>query len=485
MARHLLKSSVSSVMTANNIENVRKPVASLYPDDVGLRCVNVVIPDYDGYLWLLAGFVALLGNDWSWIGTKSDRYKRAYLWQQAYAETDWEQCVNCEDVADCIENDEGVQNALKQNLINNINNSGDVQYALQQVYNQWIGGQPMPPSVSGQNLLPENLDCDLDKLFGSIFYAIDEMNQNNIDAFEATEVIGNALERANLLMSAIPVFETLPIDEVLEYAETLWTEDLFEAYIANDTTTYRDLVKCDLFCIARDNGCYLSIDDMFQYFVSRIGADPQNDLAQLIAYLITGTWVGTQVNDMFFASQLIVLKYGNQFFNFIGVKNYATLLAIGARTPNDTWMLICDDCPVLCEEFDFRTSDYFPQWRIRPNVTDEPMSLYIPSVGYIPREQSVGGFQNQIYVFGVFECDNLEYVYICPNVPTQVQLFWCNADFTVLELASNLDAASGTVTGNVDLSILTPPSGATGLLLVSGSATDIDDVVLWQQANFS
>jgi len=143
------------------------------------------------------------------------------------------------------------------------------------------------------------------------------------------------------------VFETLPIDEAIDYVESIWTDDLFEAYNANDTTEYRDTLKCDLLCIARNNNCNLSIDDMFDYFVGRIGADPLNDFVQLIAYLATGTWVGTQINDMFFAGQLIMLKLGNQYFNAIGTKTYRGYMGIGARSPNDTWDIICDECEIL------------------------------------------------------------------------------------------------------------------------------------------
>lgn len=334
-----------------NIEGIKRLIAPDYPVPEGFRCFSVTIPDDTKHLAILAAFHALIGNNWAWTGTPEERQTRSQVWREAYALTDWMECMDCEGVADCIENDELVQEALRQNLINNINNDTDVQNALQNVYNQFVGGTAMPGGVSGTNLLPDNPGCDYDKLFGSIFYTIDEMNTNNIDAFESAEAITNALERANLLMSAIPVFETLPIDEVLEYAETLWTDDIFEAYLANDTTGYRDELKCDLFCIARQRGCTLSIDDMFDYFVGRVGGDPANDLAQLIAYLVTGTWVGTQVNDVFFASQIILMKLGNQFFNLIGIRGYKTLLAIGARTPNDTWAIICDVCPeTYCDD---------------------------------------------------------------------------------------------------------------------------------------
>jgi len=251
----------------------------------------------------------------------------------------------CAYVIACITDDDDVRAALNQWFIDQVNAQGDVYYALTQVYEQNVGGKPMPPAVREKNILPPIPDCDMDKLFGAIFYLIDTMNRNNINVFEAAELITNVLERASLLISAIPVFETLPIEEFIEYVETLWTDDVFEAYVANDTDAYTDQVKCDLRCIAEANGCVLSIEDVFNYFCDRIAFDPQQDFPQLVAFMVTGTWIGTQINDIFFALQLAALYYGNQFFDFIGLKSYATMLAIGAKTPNDTWMLICDACP--------------------------------------------------------------------------------------------------------------------------------------------
>jgi len=296
----------------------------------------------------------------------------------------------CALVIACITDDDDVRNALNQWFIDQLTIEGDVYNAIQEVYQRNVGGQPMPPTVSGANTLPEIEDCDMDVLFGAIYYAIDTMNTANIDAFEISEEVTNALERADLLMSAIPIFETLPIDEVLSYAETIWTDDLFEAYIANDTDTYRDTIKCDLRCIARDNGCALSIDDMFDYFMVRIAGDPTSDFAQLVTYLITGTWTGTQVNDMFFAGQLMFMKYGNQYFPYIGVKNYKTLMAIGARTPNDTWSLICDDCPqTWCVEWDF-TIGQIVDWNIAAGEYDEGEGFITDGVGDFPYTVDVG-----------------------------------------------------------------------------------------------
>lgn len=342
-------------MTDENRKNpgIKIPHISIENSPIveGMRCVEVWIPDDDRYARLLSGLVAIPTKWFNWQRDPTHAGKAlAKQWERAYLFTEWGNCMSCDDVADCIENDEGVQDALENNLIDNINNSDNVRNALNNVYNQY-GVNPMPPEVSGENLIPPDVMCDQDEIWGAIVVLIDSMHQNNIDAFEAAEAVTNAAERASLVLGGIPILETLPIDEFVTYIETIWTDDLFEAYNANDTTAYRDSLKCDLFCIATRGDCVLSIDDVYDYFISRISADPTNDLIQLVAYLVTGTWTGTQVNDMFFAGQIIMMYHGNQFFGKVGVRPFQTYMEVGKRSPSDAWELLCDICPVeYCDE---------------------------------------------------------------------------------------------------------------------------------------
>jgi len=74
-------------------------------------------------------------------------------------------------------------------------------------------------------MLPPITGCDPDILFGKIGNLVDEMNTNNIDFNEVAEAASSASERVQLLLEAIPVLETLPIDEIIQYATELWTDD--------------------------------------------------------------------------------------------------------------------------------------------------------------------------------------------------------------------------------------------------------------------
>lgn len=250
----------------------------------------------------------------------------------------------CEQVINCIENDTDVGDALSQWLQDRLLTDVNLQTSINNVFNQYAGGNKLPVEYIKKNLLPEISGCDRDTLWGSVSRLIDEMHLNNLDAFEAFENITNAAERAQLVMSAIPVAETLPIDEGIEYVETLWTDDLFEAYIANDTTTYRLELKCSLFCFAVLNNCRLSIEFVYDYFIRRLAVSSSDTFAQIVGFLVTGTWSGTEINDVFYLTQIMAMYYTNQYFSIIGLQPFQRYLLLGSRNPSDEWEIVCDDC---------------------------------------------------------------------------------------------------------------------------------------------
>ncbi len=254
----------------------------------------------------------------------------------------------CALIIGCIADDDDVRTALNQWFIEQMADYGsDVYQSVQNVYNPYLPGQQIPETIAGQNLLPAIVDCDFDVLWGSITQLVDSMNENNKDSFEVAETATNLAERASLVLGGIPILETLPVDEAVAYVNTIWTDDLFEAYIANDTTEYTDTLKCALFCIASSHGCRLSISDVYEYFIGRIAGDSSDTFAELIAYLITGTWAGTEINDLFYAGQLLVMFYGNKFFSIVGIRPFQQYLQIGSLSPSSAWTIICEPCAIV------------------------------------------------------------------------------------------------------------------------------------------
>lgn len=327
------------------------PVPPVIPE--GSKAFVLCVPDDPFFYGVVMGLLKTGTFKYFWSGTPeqveavTDRMLTMYYDYQEQVG-----CVICELVADCIENDEAVQEAIA----NAIRTSTSIQQALQEAYDEYAWGKDMPPNVSGKDVTGANPGCDLDKLYGWIVAGINEMDTNNRDSFEVMEGLSNQWERISLLIAAVPGVGVLPVDEVIAYVNGLWSDDLFEAYAANDTLTYRRTLACDLFCLARANDCKLTIDMMLTYFLERITYTGLQTVFNIATYLIGGTWSGTQINDTFYIAQLLFLKFGNAFFKLIGIKPMEIMFQLGE--PSDDWILLCEECPEYgSHRFDFTVDE--------------------------------------------------------------------------------------------------------------------------------
>lgn len=243
-------------MAVSDIENIKKPVASLYPVVEGTRCVQVRIPDDDTYLPVLAGFVAILNQSWSWAGSLDERIERAQMWQNAYAETDWEGCVDCAEIQDCIENDEGVRGAIT-NIVNNNNNfPADSPY-----------GQNLPDSRLTEDLSTAyNPECDYDILWAQCLGVVQATNNAITDVLQQVEVTTNVVELASSLLGSVPgvagAEKAAGVDGVLSlinYYQEAIDQEYQSQYTTTPVTGTEDVIAFSLFCACKGT-CVITID---------------------------------------------------------------------------------------------------------------------------------------------------------------------------------------------------------------------------------
>lgn len=260
----------------------------------------------------------------------------------------------CAMVAAAINDCEDVRDAIHGVMQNAIGNVPSVQNAFEEwlLADESIAQYIQSVAQNGVEMTlaqieqPIYQDCDLDKLWASIVAVVEQMDRNNVDFFELLEVSTNVVERAQQIVSAIPGLGLLPFDEVADFANSIFS-DIFENYSAQITTALLNEYECDLFCVARDSGaCQLRIDDIFNYFSNRLGANLtiENLFAEAIGFLADGSWSGTQIADFMFLFQVSVVRWIQ---DFIGFDTLALQQAaqIGALEPSDAWNVICDECP--------------------------------------------------------------------------------------------------------------------------------------------
>jgi len=271
--------------------------------------------------------VAALGNTWSSMGTPDERRAYANMWQEAYAATDWEGCMSCEDVADCIENDPDTIQA-----VTNINQTN-------------INGQtPISTSGQGANLLTGVPGCAYDNLYGAMRGLVQWLNENNLDFLDELAGAGTPAERSKVLSEQIPGFAGTALGDAFSASITFLSSTLHNEYDTQYDQPYEDALICELFCFAQD-GCELTLRQLYLILAARVGYTAPGDLFyQGLIFTVFGSWTGVQYCDVMMFLQVGAFIFMGGFGGYRGINPLANALSFGFDDPSDDWMLLCD-CP--------------------------------------------------------------------------------------------------------------------------------------------
>jgi hypothetical protein len=303
------------------------------------RCVEIRIPDDDVYMSVLAGLVGIATKWFNWQRDDTLKGKElARIWRQAYLETDWEQCMECADVAICIDTDAGVQNSLVQHLINSLTNNQLVRDALRESI-QPRPGEENPSGNADRNLNTSTIACDDDTLAGAADSLAEWLHQNNIDWLEKISAAATPYTRQIALAENLPNFSTGVLGELVSAIFTFFSAAFKTNYEAAVDTPYLDRLKYDIWCMA-GNDCNLTITDLYRLMYKRLG--PQSvtidTFAQGFTFAITGEWTGPNIANVMMFVQLAAFKFLDGFLSFRGTKALENALTDGFDTPIDDWM---------------------------------------------------------------------------------------------------------------------------------------------------
>jgi hypothetical protein len=253
--------------------------------------------------------------------------------------------LDCGDVEDCLET---------STIINNIIDSID---GIEQGGSQ--SGNPnnvdKPPAQgagyeTGNEAAFDPVDCghdDLDKLWGAISDFVDFAHNVNLDFFQQISSYTSRAKLLGTIISAIPLFGLLPIDEAVSAAAQL-ADFISVDYNASVTTVGLYEIKCDLFCDAVANGCHFDVNTAFAYFldndgISGINAD--STFEDYVANIASGfTVTGNEVFNLMSAWQLAVASLGEKFGNATGMNAYTKAAQAGALSPDSGWEAWCEEC---------------------------------------------------------------------------------------------------------------------------------------------
>lgn len=374
------------------------PVPPVIPE--GSKAFVICVPDDPFFYGVVMGAIKVMTFNYYWQGSAeqieavTDRMKTMY-----YDYQEQNDCL-CDEVAECIEGSEAVQNALAQWFSDAVDNNTIVQQALQRSFDPGKGGSQIPDEYAQQNQYGAALGCDMDDGWGHIRSGlIDRSFQRVQDVLERIEFVTDNQEMLAEFLNAIPgvgaFFDVIPVtDWVLWFDNVRAT--LKEAFEAGDTTDLRDQIACDLFCIWQLN-CSLSVDQIRQYYWQKTvdilpswnGAfDSFVALGNALSEL-TSVSVPEQAVYALVGSQYGFLTYLNDWF---GVHINATANDLALGEPSDDWEAICDDCP---ENWTF-VIDFVTGENV--SFVDIVLGTYTPGVGLATEYIDGGGAANSYTV---------------------------------------------------------------------------------------
>lgn len=238
----------------------------------------------------------------------------------------------CDEVADCIETNDGVREILRELIKETIYDGGA------EGRNRNLGG--------GSASLEA---CTKDNVFGAVTYLVQYQIDAVHDFFELLETATNTLE---LVFDWIQDFGVVaPILAVItEYVE--WVQDnIVENFDAQLTTALQDEYRCDLFCLYLEDCNGLSARQIADYYLGRIsGAGFMETLDDLFDFLISGSWEGTQIVDAMMASTIAMMTVDLDWIPFITIPttySLQTIFQLGGNDPDPDWSILCTDCEAV------------------------------------------------------------------------------------------------------------------------------------------
>lgn len=319
------------------------------------RCVEIRIPDDDSFMPVLAGLVAIATKWFNY--ERDDTHKGAELariWRQAYLETDWEGCMNCEELTACIGPLLNNQTQQILELIQNINEFGTEN-----------PGQPMTIEELEENIAGgSNPDCDHDILWAQCLALVQFTNRQIEDILERIEAATNVVELAGL-SDDIPVvgfvLKTFGV-ELATNAINYFQEAVQEAYLAEYTTDKENELACQLFCMCSVD-CTITVDRVYNLFYSNIADEVPSspiDVLELLTLLAGIDLTQDTVVDLMFWSMWGLAKLAQFMFESINATvNLQLLLDLAVNDANNDWELLCV-CPEEPNIWLVNTSEELP-----------------------------------------------------------------------------------------------------------------------------
>lgn len=239
-----------------------------------------------------------------------------------------------------------------------------------------------------------SVSCDIDSVFGATTQLTDFLNMLSVDLLEIFTGAFAVPERLADVISAIPVVETLPLDEILEFSAKM-AQQIENSYNSAYDSQIRDDFRCDLRCLTLDNDCILTLEIARDYFYDKIViAVTKTDFLQIVNDVIANNWLGEQSIYLMHFMILQAIIYGGEILG-IDVNRISRQVATFFNDPDPDWSTLCDECPDITEVCQNFVTDGLGDWYFDPAWGNETSS----GLTTIPSTQvAVNDWNNAVYI---------------------------------------------------------------------------------------
>lgn len=242
----------------------------------------------------------------------------------------------CDAILDCIETTPELQQVIAQYSIF----SSIAQDATQVQANLDV------------ELVNDPVGCDDDIIFGMTTGLTDLLNTVSEDILEVFIAFSSPSGRIGDMIEAIPVIGEAPIDDLFQFVES-FINDLNDSYEGAYTSQIRDDIRCDLFCLASNNDCVLTLEMVRDYFYAKLGGAISISLWNgFMDDIISIAYSG---EPAIWAMHLLIIQtiiFGGELVGFDVNRLVRTIQSL-YNDPDSDWTGVCDSCNDWEKSWDF------------------------------------------------------------------------------------------------------------------------------------
>lgn len=292
---------------------------------------------------IVMGLVSLLTEVSAWKDAQDETYPPIIAIRRFLRGAD---CMDCEDVADCVESELATNQDLINAIYASINNGG---------FGDPNHVNPNQTTVKDRNAagalqeeVKELENCNLDVLWGGIRNGIVlRLDDNARDMLEDLNTIADTAERLVVFIDIIPVMGDLVEALATQIVEIV--PDLLTLFNAHSSLSALDEIACHIFDIVCSECRYPTFEEIFNYYLSEalpgmVGLETLTleQMSEYILELITNP--SSIAYHTIIVWQLYVLNLQATFNGESGTKAIVKMAELGEDASANNWQSLCGGC---------------------------------------------------------------------------------------------------------------------------------------------